>query len=139
LRSGLFGAAAGIAYMPFVADDVTTAQAIRFAAQGAIIVLLTFGFELFVAQGPASERLRQAPFVVVLISKTLITTALIVIAYVIGGLLLFPDRFAENTALRSGQGYWIRACRCPLVAVPPVGARACWKTYPHQYHSRALS
>ena len=96
----IVGAAAGIAYMPFVADEVTTAQAIRFAAQGAIIVLLTFGFEFFVAQGPASEPLRQAPFVVVLISKSLITTTLIVIAYMIGGLLLFPDRFAENTAFR---------------------------------------
>jgi len=96
----IVGAVAGIAYMPFVADDVTTAQAIRFAAQGAIIVMLTFGFELFVAQGPASERLRQAPFVVALISKSLITTALIVIAYVIGGLFLFPDRFDENTAYR---------------------------------------
>ena len=95
------GAAAGMAYMPFVADDdITPAQVLKFAAQGALIVLLTFGFEFFVARGPASERLRQAPFAVVLISKALITTALIVIAYLIGGLLLFPDRFAENTAFR---------------------------------------
>jgi adenylate cyclase len=94
------GAAAGLIYMPLVGDSVTNAEALRFAAQGSLIVLLTFGFEIFVAQGAASESLRRAPFVVVFFTKVLITTALIVIAYVIGGLVLFPDRFAENTALR---------------------------------------
>jgi adenylate cyclase len=94
------GAVAGIAYMPFISDSVTGTMALRFAAQGALIVLLTFGFELFVGQGPASEPLRRAPFAVVLVGKALIMTVLIVIAYVIGGLVLFPDRFAVETPVR---------------------------------------
>jgi adenylate cyclase len=91
------GAAAGLFYMPFISETVTTNQALRFAAQGALIILLVFGFEIFVAQGPASERLRRAPFAVVFFIKALITTVLIVIAYGIGALVLFPGRFADKT------------------------------------------
>ena len=93
------GAAAGVAYMPFISDSPSTAEALKFAAQGSLIVLLAFGFEMFVAQGPASEPLRRAPFAVVLLTKALITTVLIVIAYVIGGALLFPQRFAAEARL----------------------------------------
>jgi len=90
------GAGAGLVYMPFLSETVTAGQALRFAAQGAIIAALVFGFEIFIAQGPASEPLRRAPFAVVFLVKTLITTALIVTAYGIGGLVLFPGRFAEG-------------------------------------------
>lgn len=93
------GAGAGVAYMPFVSEAVTADQALRFAAQGALITSLVFGFEIFVAQGPASESLRRAPFAVVFAVKALITTVLIVIAYGIGGLVLFPRRFADETPL----------------------------------------
>ncbi len=91
------GAAAGLAYMPFLSETVTTGRALRFAAQGALITSLVFGFEIFVAQRPASESLRRAPFAAVFVVKALITTALIAIAYGIGGLVLFPRRFAEET------------------------------------------
>jgi class 3 adenylate cyclase len=94
------GAAAGMAYMPFVSDVATVAQAARFAAQGVIIVLLVFGFEIFVAQGPASEKLRRAPFAVVFLVKALITTVLIAAAYGIGSVFLFPQRFAQETPVR---------------------------------------
>jgi adenylate cyclase len=93
------GAGAGVVYMPFLSETVTIDQALRFAAQGALIMLLVFGFELFVAQGPASEPLRRAPFAVVFFVKAVITTVLIVIAYGIGGLVLFPRRFAVETPL----------------------------------------
>jgi adenylate cyclase len=91
------GAGIGVVYMPFLSETVTTNQALRFAAQGALIILLVFGFEIFVAQGPASERLRRAPFAVVFFIKALITTVLSVIAYGIGGLVLFPRRFSGET------------------------------------------
>jgi class 3 adenylate cyclase len=93
------GALAGMLYMPFISDVVSVATALRFAAQGALIILLTFGFEIFIGQGAASEPLRRAPFAVVLFAKALILTSLIVIAYVIGGLLLFPERFEVETPL----------------------------------------
>lgn len=91
------GAGAGLVYMPFLSETVTITRALGFAAQGALITSLVFGFEIFVAQGPASEPLRRAPFPVVFFIKALITTVLIVIAYGIGGLVLFPARFAEQT------------------------------------------
>jgi adenylate cyclase len=90
------GAGAGLAYLPFLRDTVTIDDALRFAGQGALITSLVFGFEIFVAQGPASEPLRRAPFAVVFLIKALITTALIVTAYGIGGLVLFPGRFADE-------------------------------------------
>lgn len=93
------GAGAGLVYMPFLSETVTIGQALRFAAQGALIALLVFGFEIFVAQGPASEPLRRAPFAVVFLVKAAITTVLIVVAYAIGGLVLFPGRFAAATPL----------------------------------------
>ena len=83
--------------MPFLSETVTTDRALNFAAQGALITSLVFGFEIFVAQGPASEPLRRAPFAVVFFVKALITTVLIVIAYGVGALVLFPDRFAIET------------------------------------------
>jgi adenylate cyclase len=91
------GAVAGIAYMPFVSETPGASEAFKFAAQGSLVTLLIFGFEIFIAQGPASEPLRRAPFAVVLLCKVLVTTVLIVIAYGIGGLALFPGRFAEET------------------------------------------
>ena len=87
------GAVAGVAYMPFIEETGTFEAALRFAAQGALITFLVFGFEVFVAQGAASESLRRARFVVVLFAKALITTFLIVLAYGIGGLILFRNRF----------------------------------------------
>lgn len=93
------GALAGVVYMPFMSDIVTVDQALRFAAQGALIALLIFGFEIFVARGPASEPLRRAPFAVVFAVKALVSTLLIVIAYWIGGVLLFADRFSDDARL----------------------------------------
>ena len=95
------GVGVGLGYMPFVSETVSVGLALRFAAQGALITFLLYGFEEFVVQGPMSERLRRLPFVTVFIVKTLITTALIVIAFGIGGLLLFPGRFAEDAPLAS--------------------------------------
>jgi hypothetical protein len=74
------GAGAGIVYMPFLREIASAGQALRFAAQGALIVFLVFGFEFFVAQGPVSAPLRRPPFVMVFFAKALITTVLIVIA-----------------------------------------------------------
>ncbi len=91
------GAGAGLAYMPFLSETVTTDRALRFAAQGALIIALVFGFEIFIARRPESEPLRRAPFAVVFVVKALITTALIAIAYGIGAVVLFPRRFAEAT------------------------------------------
>jgi adenylate cyclase len=98
---GGIGAAAGIVYMPFISDDeaVTVDRALRFAMQGILVTSLVFGFEMFVAKGAASERLRRAPFSVVFAVKTAISAVLIVIAYVIGSLVLFPDRFFEERPL----------------------------------------
>ena len=93
------GAGAGVAYMPFISDVVTIGLALRFAAQGALIIVLVFGLEWLVATGPASESLRRAPFAVVFLAKTLMTTVSIVAAYGIGGVVLFPERFADETAL----------------------------------------
>ena len=95
-----FGAAVGLVYMPFIAEKMTIATALEFAAQGVLIVSLVFGFEMLVAQGAVSEPLRRAPFVVAFVVKALITTALIVLADGIGGMLLFPERFAGETVLR---------------------------------------
>jgi adenylate cyclase len=91
------GAVAGIAYMPFISESPGRDEVLKFAAQGALIILLIFGFEFFVAQGPASEPLRRAPFAVAFAGKALITTLLIVIAYGIGSLVLFPNRFGVQT------------------------------------------
>jgi adenylate cyclase len=93
------GMVAGLVYMPFVSEIVSLVQAMKFAVQGALITVLVFGFEFFVAQGAASERLRRAPFAVVFLIKALITTILIVIAYGIGALILFPDRFTYETPI----------------------------------------
>ena len=93
------GAFAGLAYMPFIGDTTSIEQALRFAAQGALISLLLFGFEIFVAQGAASESLRRAPFAIVFCTKALISTCLIMVAYWIGGRVLFPGRFADSAPL----------------------------------------
>lgn len=93
------GAIAGLAYMPFIGDALSVEQGLRFAAQGALISLLLFGFEIFVAQGAASESLRRAPFAVVFCTKALISTCLIMAAYWIGGHILFPGRFADSAPL----------------------------------------
>lgn len=93
------GATAGIAYMPFIADAVTPAMAIEFAAQGMLISTLVFGFEFFASEEYLNARLRRAPFVVMFLAKTLITTMLIVAAYGIGGLLLFPERFDQDVVI----------------------------------------
>ena len=87
---------AGIAYL-LILGGSTLSQAFRFAAQGVLVALPVFAFESLAAQGAISEPLRRAPFVVVFITKALVTTALIVIGYGIGGLVLFPDRFAGET------------------------------------------
>lgn len=91
------GAAAGILYMPFVSEIVGIGHALMFAGQGALVTLAIFGFEIFVAQGPASEPLRRAPFAAAFLIRALVTTALIVVAYGIGGLLMFPERFTDPT------------------------------------------
>ena len=83
---------AGIAYLLFLGGS-TLSQALRFAAQGVLVALPVIAFESLAAEGAISEPLRRAPFAVVFVTKALITTALIVIGYVIGGLILFPDRF----------------------------------------------
>lgn len=93
------GAFAGLAYMPFIGDALSAQQALRFAAQGGLISLLLFGFEIFVARGAASESLRRAPFAVVFCTKALISTCLIMVAYWIGGRVLFPGRFADGAPL----------------------------------------
>ena len=87
------GAVAGLAYMPFIADTPSVKEAVDFAIQGVLITSFIFGFEIFVAQGPASESLRRAPFAVALFAKALVTMALIILAYGIGGVFLFEDRF----------------------------------------------
>jgi len=92
------GAAVGLIYMPFISETATHLLAVKFALQGMLIILLVFGFEFFVAQGPMSEPMRRAPFAVVFLAKTLITTLLILVAYGLGGLALFPTRFATATA-----------------------------------------
>jgi adenylate cyclase len=93
------GAAAGVAYMPFISEIATPVLALKFAVQGMLITLLVFGFEFFVAPGPMSEPVRRAPFAVVFLAKTVITTLLVVVAYGVGGLVLFPNRFATASAL----------------------------------------
>ena len=93
------GAAAGLIYMPFISEIATPLLGLKFGVQGMLITLLVFGFEFFVAQGPMSEPLRRAPFAVVFLAKTVITTLLIVVAYGLGGLVLFPNRFATASAL----------------------------------------
>ena len=93
------GAAAGLIYMPFISETATPLLGLEFAIQGMLITLLVFGFEFFVAEGPMSEPLRRAPFAVVFLAKTVITTLLIVVAYGLGGLVLFPNRFATASAL----------------------------------------
>lgn len=95
------GALAGVVYMPFIERTSTLEAALKFAAQGALITSLVFSFEIFVAQGPASEPLRRARFAVVLFTKALITTGLILLAYGIGGLVLFHDRFEGAAALHN--------------------------------------
>jgi adenylate cyclase len=85
--------------MPFISEIATPLLGLNFALQGMLITLLVFGFEFFVAQGPMSEPLRRAPFAVVFLAKTVITTLLIVVAYGLGGLVLFPNRFATVTAM----------------------------------------
>jgi class 3 adenylate cyclase len=94
------GALAGVAYMPFVADAVSFTSAGLFAAQGMLITTLVFGFEFFVARGAASEKLRRARFAVALAARSLATTLLILLAFAIGGLLLFPDRFSADQPIR---------------------------------------
>ncbi len=88
---------AGIFYLLILSESATLSQALRFAAQGSLVALPVFVFEILVAQGAVSERLRRAPFAVVFIAKALITTALIVSGFAIGGFVLFPDRFAGQT------------------------------------------
>ena len=92
---------AGIAYLLILSESATLGQACRFAAQGALIALAVFWFEAFVAQGALGEPLRRAPFAAVFAAKALITTALIVFAFWIGGLVLFPDRFAGQGPYQS--------------------------------------
>lgn len=94
-------AGAGIAYLLLLSESATIGQALRFAAQGALIAGVIFAFEALVAQGALSEPLRRAPFAVVFIAKALITTSLIVVSFWIGSLLLFPDRFADEAPLAS--------------------------------------
>lgn len=93
------GAAAGLAYMPLISESATLLVALKFALQGMLIALLVFGFEIFVAQGAMSEPVRRAPFAVVFLAKTVITTLLIALAYALGGLVLFPERFAADAAM----------------------------------------
>ena len=76
------GAAAGLIYMPFISEIATPLLGLKFGVQGMLITLLVFGFEFFVAQGPMSEPLRRAPFTVVFLAKTVITTLLMLIWHV---------------------------------------------------------
>ncbi len=95
---------AGIAYLLLFDQSPTPGQALRFAAQGALVALPVFVFEAFFMRGAVSEPLRRAPFAVVFLAKALITAALIVLGFWIGGLVLFPDRFA-------GQGPYLDLAR----------------------------
>ena len=106
-----WGAAAGLIYMPFISEIATPLLGLKFGVQGMLITLLVFGFEFFVAQGPMSEPLRRAPFAVVFLAKTVITTLLIVVAYGLGGLVLFPNPFATARPCTIWRG--IPASRSP--------------------------
>lgn len=138
------GAAAGLLYMPFISPIVTAGQALRFAAQGALVAALVFGFEIFVARGPASEPLRQAPFAIVFLVKALITTGLTMLAYGIGGLLLFPQRFADGLPvpdLARDTGYALAvavALQFVLMVRSIVGGRVLLNLLLGRYH-RPLS
>jgi adenylate cyclase len=97
--STLVGIAAGLVYMPFIWDPVTPDAALRFAAQGLLIVLPVAAMEIFVWRGALDERLRRARFAIVLAVRTVVTTAIILAAYGVGALLLFPERFTEGDIL----------------------------------------
>jgi len=131
---------AGIVYLLILGDSATLGQALRFAAQGALVALPVFAFEAFVAQGAISEPLRRAPFAVVFIAKALITTALIVIGYGIGGLVLFPDRFAGQTpflSLARDTGYALvvsLVLQFVLMVRTIVGARVLTNIILGRYH-----
>ena len=98
---------AGVAYLLLLGESPTPGQALRFAAQGVLVALPVFVFEAFFMRGAVSEPLRRAPFAVVLLAKALITTALIVLGFWIGSVVLFTGRsvahgFHEGLARDTG-------------------------------------
>jgi adenylate cyclase len=135
-----FGVVAGVAYMPFISNDPNVAEAARFAGQGLLITLFAFGFEIFVAEGAAGERLRRAPFAVVFVTKALTTTLLIVAALIVGGFLFFPGRFAGDGALMNlarDTGYALAAssvAQFVLLAQTIVGGRVLANIIIGRYH-----
>lgn len=134
------GAVAGVAYMPFVATTVDIDRAARFAAQGVLVTLLTFGFESLVEPSALSERLRRAPFAIVFVTKALIMTFLIVVALGTGGLLLFPAsrwREAPLLTLARDTGYALvvsSVVQFVLMAQTVVGGRVLINIITGRYH-----
>ncbi len=93
LISGLVGLAYGLVLslnLPIGSDLERMAQ---FVAQGMIVGALFGSFEIFYVHAPAGERIRRLPFSLALLVKTFITAALLIVAFLIGAVLLFTDRF----------------------------------------------
>lgn len=101
VNASLIGGLAGVAYMPVLSDVISLEVAALFAAQGILITVLVMGFEFFVMPAGPAAPLRRAPFAVTFAVKSLVTTVLIVIAIVIGGLVLFPGRFESEAPVRN--------------------------------------
>lgn len=97
----LVGAIAGLdyAFLVIPSGDEPSFRTLRFMAQGMLITALLHGIEVGMRELEIGRYLRRAPFAVLFATKTALTTAAIVSALAIGGVILFPGRLHDPAQL----------------------------------------
>ena len=89
---------------PYEGFEITPLVLVQFALHGALFGFLFGLFEIFYAQGAGAEWFRRQPLPISLLVKSIFTTILIVAILLLGGVLIFPDRFAQENAVQ----YFVR-------------------------------
>jgi len=96
----LFAMAYGPIIGRFQGFETPPTVVLQFGLHGILFGLIFGWFELFYAQGVGAEWFRRKPFFITLLIKTVFTTLIIVAVLLIGGLIIFPERLAEENAVR---------------------------------------
>ncbi len=92
-----------MAYAPIIGQfqgfETPLPVILQFALHGLIFGAILGWFELFYFQSVNAEWFRRQPFFVTLLVKTSITTLTIIVVLLVGGMMLFPERLAEDNAM----------------------------------------
>jgi len=91
-----------MAYAPIIGRfqgfETSLEVVLEFALHGLIFGAIFGWFELFYFQSQDAEWFRRQPFIVTLAVKTSITTLIIVVVLLVGGLMISPERLAGENA-----------------------------------------